>query len=168
MLQNDDGWTRRRALIGNMRIDIAFRRTSPVRHGFTLIETVAVLVISGTLLSIAVPRLAGLRDAAAVRGAMSDLGSVFTLARQTAVTRRATVAIVIDTTAGEVILRSQGQTFLRHGLQTSYGVRVSSNRDSAVYDPRGLAYGLSNLSISVRRGNFSDTLTMSRLGRVRW
>lgn len=140
----------------------------PTRQGFTLVETVVVLVVSGALLSIAVPRLSGLRDASAVRGAMTDLGSAFALARQTAVTRRIPVAVVFDTAAGDVLLRSQGRTLLRHGLRTAYGVRVGSDRDSAVYDPRGLAYGLSNLSITIQRGNFSDTLTMSRLGRVRW
>jgi hypothetical protein len=99
---------------------------------------------------------------------MSDLGATFAAARQTAVTRRTAVSVVIDTVAGEVVLRAEGRNLLRHGLRTSYGVLIGSDRDSAVYDARGLAYGLSNLSITVRRGNFSDTLTMSRLGRVRW
>jgi prepilin-type N-terminal cleavage/methylation domain-containing protein len=152
-----------------MRLKLHFQSPRPCRRrGFTLIETVVVLVISVALLSIAVPRLSSLRDASAVRSAMTDLGSTFAAARQTAVTRRTLVAVVLDTAAGDVILRSQGQTLLRHGLRTAYGVSVGSDRDSAVYDPRGLGYGLSNLSITIRRGNFSDTLTMSRLGRVRW
>lgn len=133
-----------------------------------MIETVVVLVVSGILLSIAVPRFSSLRDASAVRAAMSDLGAVFTTARQTAVTRRTTVAVVVDTATGDILLRAGGRILLHHGLRTAYGVLLGSDRDSAVYDPRGLAYGLSNLSITIHRGNFSDTLTMSRLGRVRW
>ena len=136
--------------------------------GFTVIETVAVLVVAGILLSIAVPRFSSVRDASAVRASMTDLGAAFSAARQMAVTRRTTVSVVLDTAAGEVLLRAEGRILLRHALGTQYGVLVGSDRDSAVYDPRGLAYGLSNLSITIRRGNFSDTLTMSRLGRVRW
>jgi prepilin-type N-terminal cleavage/methylation domain-containing protein len=151
-----------------MRIDNPILPPAPKLRGFTLIETVAVLLISGILLSIAVPRFSSLRDASAVRAAMSDLGATFEAARQTAVTRRATVAVIIDTAAGDVLLRAEGRILLRHALRMAYDVRLGSDRDSAVYDPRGLAYGLSNLSVTIHRGSFSDTLTMSRLGRVRW
>jgi hypothetical protein len=37
-----------------------------------------------------------------------------------------------------------------------------------VYDSRGLGYGVSNVTVTVRRGSIVDTLTMSRMGRVRW
>src|SRR5579859_3741889 len=98
-----------------MPIDDTLRSPRPRRNAFTLIETVAVLVISGILLSIAVPRLASLRDASAVRAAMTDLGTTFDAARQTAVTRRMMVSIVLDTADGEVFLRSGGKVLGRHG-----------------------------------------------------
>jgi len=78
------------------------------------------------------------------------------------------VAIVLDTGRASVELRSGGVTIVRRALGASYGVHVGSNRDSAVFDARGLGYGLSNLSVAIQRGHFVDTLTMSRLGRVRW
>jgi len=126
------------------------------------------IAIMAVLLSIAVYRFTGLRDATAVRAAVGDLGSTFSLARQVAVSRRRMVAIVLDTNREVVELRSGGARIARRDLGASYGVHVSSNRDSAVYDARGLGYGLSNLSVAIRRGHFVDTLTMSRLGRVRW
>ena len=92
----------------------------------------------------------------------------FSLARQTALARRSPVAIVFDTTAGVVRIRSAAGPIRRSDLFASFGVTIASNRDSAVYDPRGFGYGLSNLTVVVHRGNFVDTLTMSRLGRVRW
>lgn len=138
------------------------------RDGITQLELLVVMIVSGLLTTLAVPRLAHLRDASSVRSAMTDLGSAFATARQTAITRRTTVAVVFDTANGEVRLRSAGETLLRRTLRASYSVSLGANRDSAVYDPRGLGYGVSNLSVTVRRGEFVDTLTMSRLGRVRW
>lgn len=99
---------------------------------------------------------------------MTDLGASFSLARQSALAGRAPVAVVLDTVTGEVRVRSANGSLRRSALRSSYGVVLGSNRDSAVYDPRGIGFGLSNLSVTVRRGTFVDTLTMSRLGRVRW
>ena len=139
-----------------------------MRRAHTLAELVVFLTIVGVVLAMAAPRFAALRDKFAVRSAMTDLGASFALARQSAVTRRAAVAVVLDTVSGTVLVRSLGRSLRRSGLSSSYGVRLGSNRDSAVYDPRGIGYGLSNLTVTVRRGGLVDTLTMSRLGRVRW
>jgi prepilin-type N-terminal cleavage/methylation domain-containing protein len=138
------------------------------RHGFTLVELVVVLTIAGVLLALLAPRFLALRDGAAVRAAIGDLGTAFSAARQEAIVRRAPVVVVLDTAGGSMELRSAGRPILRRPLATMYGVVIRSNRDSVVYDPRGLGYGLANLSVTVRRGSIVDTLTMSRLGRVRW
>ena len=134
----------------------------------TLLELIVVMTITGALATLAVPRLVRLRDTSAVRGALSDLGSTFGLARQAAVSRRANVAVVFDTAGGTVLVRSVDGTLARRNLRAAYGVAVGANRDSAVYDPRGLGFGVSNVSVSVRRGSFVDTFTMSRLGRTAW
>ena len=126
------------------------------------------LAVIAVLLSVALSRFGALRDSMSVRAAAGDLGSAFSLARQVAVSRRRVVAIVLDTGRGVVEVRSGGERIFRREVGASYGVHLGSNRDSAVYDARGLGYGLSNLSVAIRRGHFVDTLTMSRLGRTRW
>ena len=136
--------------------------------GFTLIELTLTLTICALLLALALPRFAWARDRWAVRTAMTDVAGSFALARQTALARRAPVAIVFDTAQGTLRLRSGGLPLRDANLAASYGVRLWASRDSAVYDPRGLGYGLSNLTVTVRRGILVDTLTMSRLGRTRW
>jgi prepilin-type N-terminal cleavage/methylation domain-containing protein len=138
------------------------------RVGFTLLELAIVLALVGLLMAIAVPRFAAMRDGASVRAAMANLGADFSLARQSAITRRTTVAVVLDTSSGTVEVRSASRTLAQHALRAMYGIVLGSNRDSAVYDSRGLGYGVSNLTVTVRRGSFVDTLTMSRMGRVRW
>jgi len=138
------------------------------RLAFSLLELVLVLALVGLLMALAIPRLNAMRDGASVRAAMADLGADFSLARQSALTRRTTVAVVFDTASGIVAVRSGMRTLSRHPLRTTYGIVLGSNRDSAVYDSRGLGYGVSNVTVTVRRGSIVDTLTMSRMGRVRW
>jgi prepilin-type N-terminal cleavage/methylation domain-containing protein len=139
-----------------------------VNRGFTLLEVIVAVTIAGILLALALPRFASARDAHAVGGAMDVLSAEFSLARQTALSRRAPVAIVFDTAVGVVRVRSGAGPIRASDLWKSFGVTIAANRDSAVYDPRGYGYGLSNLTVVVHRGHFVDTLTMSRLGRVRW
>jgi Tfp pilus assembly protein FimT len=139
-----------------------------MRSGWTQLELIVVLIVAGILASLALPRLVRLRDASSVRGAMTDLGAAFTMARQAAVTRRTMVSVVFDTASGVVRVTSAGETLLRRSLRATYSVAIGANRDSAVYDARGLGFGVTNLSLTVRRGSFVDTLTMSRLGRTVW
>jgi prepilin-type N-terminal cleavage/methylation domain-containing protein len=138
------------------------------RRAFTLLEITIVLTIAGILTAIAVPHFASLRDSSAVRAAATDLGAAFSSARQMAITRRTPVAVVFDTAAGIVRLRAGGHILEKRSLTAVYGIVLGANRDSAVYDARGLGYGASNLTVTIRRGTFVDTLTISRLGRTRW
>ncbi len=139
-----------------------------MRPAFSQLEITVVLAIVAITLAIVAPRFVAFRDASAVRGAMAELGGQFALARQTAVARRAPTSVVLDTVAGVVEVRSGGVRITRRQLGDAYGIVLSSNRDSAVYDARGLGYGVTNLTVTARRGRFVDTLTMSRLGRTKW
>lgn len=139
-----------------------------MRRAFTLLELTLVLSVSAILLALALPRLAHLRDGISVRGAVAELGAAFSLARQEAVTQRTTVSVLVDAERGTVEVRSRNGSVVRRSVSAAYGVVLSANRDSVVYDPRGLGYGLSNLTLTVRRGAMVDTLSISRLGRVRW
>lgn len=138
-----------------------------LRRGFSLLELTVVMMIAGVVLALAVPRLAHMRDAASVRSAVGELAELFSLARQEAIARRAPVTVGIDPARGDVELRAGGVPLVRRSLAASYGVSVGTNRDSTVYDPRGIGFGLANVTILVRRGAVVDTLRMSRLGRVR-
>jgi prepilin-type N-terminal cleavage/methylation domain-containing protein len=135
---------------------------------FTLLEITAVLAVAGLLLALSLPRFVALRDVSAVHGAMDELAATFSLARRLALTRRELVAIAFDTAGSAVEVRSVSGSFGRHSLGSAYGIALGANRDSTVYDPRGLGYGLSNLTVIIRRGGIVDTLTMSRLGRVKY
>jgi len=146
----------------------AWQRRVPSRPPFSLLEVTIVLTVMAVLLAVVAPRFASLRDATAVRGAMAELGGQFAFARQTAIARRVTAAVVIDSATGVVEVRTGGGRVSRRQLRAVYGIVLGSNLDSAVYDARGLGFGVTNLTVTVRRGAFVDTLTMSRLGRTKW
>lgn len=138
---------------------------SSPRAAFTLAELLLVLTIVGVLLALAVPRLVGVADRIAVRGAAGDLAATFAFARQSAVLRRSSVAVALDT--GRVRVAADDSVLLERSMRNVYGVTLRSSRDSMAYDARGLGFGAANLMVVVRRGRVVETLFVSRLGRVR-
>jgi type II secretory pathway pseudopilin PulG len=147
-------------------VEVCFVRMR--RRALTLLEITVVLTVIGALLLITVPRFSALRDRQTVRAAIDEIGGAFAAARSAAIARRSPVTVILDTAGGAIEVRSVGRTLFRRPVRAVYGIVLTSNRDSAVYDPRGLGYGVTNLTVVVRRGAMVDTLTMSRLGRVRW
>ena len=137
------------------------------RRGATLAELCVVLGIMSALFIIAMPRLRGARDRAAVRGAIQEADALLSFARQAAITRRAAVAVMIDSSNGAISVQSGPLVLAAQSLWGRYGVRVSSSRDSMAYDPRGLGYGAANLTIVARKARAAETLFVSRLGRAR-
>lgn len=135
--------------------------------GFTLPELLVVLLLVSIVLGFAFVRLGAAADGAAVRAAVSEAASVFMAARNTAIYRRAPVAVHIDTLSGMLLTRADSLVLRRRDLR-SFGVHLSASRDSMAFDGRGLGIGAANLSLVVRRGRATDTLFLSRLGRVRY
>jgi len=138
-----------------------------MRRGTTLPELLVVLTVVGVLATIAAGRTTALRDRMSVRSAATETVATFALARRWSVSRAARTAIEIDTASASLIVRSYADTIARRRLASSHGVRVSASRDSMAYAPNGLGYGASNLTIVLRRGSAAETISVSRLGRVR-
>jgi Tfp pilus assembly protein FimT len=131
-------------------------------------ELLASLTVTAVLLALSLPRYAAWRDATAAREAASELARALGSARETAVLRAGFVSVVLDSIRGAAVLDANGGELERHELTQRYGVTLSANRDSVVYDPHGLGYGAASMSVVLRRGSAADTVTVSRMGRVRW
>lgn len=125
------------------------------------------MIVIGALAGLAIPRLREAADRFSARAAAQEAGSLFSFARRSAITRRATVGVIIDSVGGSIIVRTGGLELGRQNLRARYGVTLSSSRDSMSYDPRGLGYGAANLTVVARRGRAAETLFVSRLGRTR-
>lgn len=153
-------------IVGNEpQVQVTF--TMSTRTGFTLLELVVVITIAAIVCALALPRLWGIVDHTAARGAATDIAAAFGEAREQAITRRQPVAVILDTTVGRVVVRARGTQLLERDVGAGYGVRLWASRDSMAYDPRGLGFGAANLTVVVRRGRAAESVSVSRLGRVR-
>jgi Tfp pilus assembly protein FimT len=132
-----------------------------------LVEQLWVLLISGVLLAATVAGGARLFDAMTVRAAARDVADLFAVARDHAVEQGLRTAVRIDARAGRVIVHADGDTLSRLELRRTSAVRVEASRDSMAYSASGLGFGAANMRVIVSRGASADTITVSRLGRVR-
>lgn len=136
-------------------------------HGVTIPELLVALTLLATMLAVAMPKLAYLLDRAHVGAARTEIVSAFSAARQRAIMRGRHTALAIDDSAGTIALHEDSTTVFRRDLGELHGVTLTASRDSMAYYPNGLGYGAANLSIVIARNRVSDTVFVSRLGRVR-
>lgn len=146
-----------------MEIRVPANRAS----GYTLLELVLVVAITGILLSVAIPRTQLILDRQSVRSAAADVVSSLNSARALALAGHSAVAVDIDSVAGVLRIRRGNELILQRSLREVYGVWLSRSRDSLAYDAHGLGRGAANLSIVVRRRAAVETVFVSRMGRVR-
>jgi Tfp pilus assembly protein FimT len=133
----------------------------------TLIETLLVLALIGILAAVALPAFSRLLDGIAVQGAASEVRALFGTARHLAIHRGEMVTVHVDTTADRVLVHTAADTLRVRPLGEVHRVTLSASRPVTTYAANGLGYGASNMTILIRRGRAEETLTVSRLGRVR-
>ncbi|MEQ1691014.1 MAG: GspH/FimT family pseudopilin [Gemmatimonas sp.] len=136
------------------------------RPGSTLIEQVILLLILGIIISAGVSSGVRLRDTATVHGAAREVAELFALARDRATATGTRTAVRLDMTQHRIVVHAGTDTLARLELGPS-AVQLVTTRDSMAYLPSGLGYGAANLRVIVSRGASRDTLTVSRLGRVK-
>ena len=138
-----------------------------MRRAFTMVELIVTIGILGVVSAIAVPWAGDLLDRARVRGAVVEIESLFSGARHIAIARSAQATVDIDT-VGQAISVSVGADTLRRGeIGADHGVQMWASRVRMSYAATGMGYGAANLSVVVRRNASSDTVFVSRLGRLR-
>ncbi|HTH64972.1 MAG TPA: GspH/FimT family pseudopilin [Gemmatimonadales bacterium] len=140
-----------------------------MRRGFTLLELVAVLAIEAVLTTFAVWRLVPLVDWIAADGAARDVTSALAVTRTAAVLRgtRARLRIAADSLRIDREGPAGWEPYARWAGPASAGVTLTVSNPEVVFSPLGIAWGLSNTRIVLSRGSQIETITTSRLGRVR-
>lgn len=142
------------------------RRRRP-RRGSTLVEQIALLALLGLLAAIGVRGIARLLDATMVHIAARDVADLLALAREQASATGTRTAVRFEPAAGRVVVHADRDTIARYDLARHGGLSLESTRDSMAYAPSGLGYGAANLRVVLRKGASAETLSVSRLGRVR-
>ncbi len=135
--------------------------------GFTLPQLLVTLAVLGLVALLALPRFARYQDALSVRAATLDVTSALARARLTAFQRGSKAATRFDTATVSLAVVSYGDTIESRPLGALYGVSLAITRDSVTYAANAMGFGASNTRIIVARGLAAETLTVSRLGRVR-
>ena len=138
-----------------------------MRRGITLVELVMVCTFLALLAGLTVPRIGAVLDAVRLDQAAHEVAGALTLARATAIGRGAFVHVVIDEAAGAVRVESGGDTLRTRALRTLHRVSLRASRDTITYAPTGMGHGVANSTIVVGIGARAETVTVSRLGRMR-
>jgi Tfp pilus assembly protein FimT len=138
-------------------------------RGVTLLELAIVLVIAGFVLAGAARPVGRALDHFAVDGAARDLTTLLAIARHTAVAQRhrARLRIHVDSL---VIDTLGGTGWGRHHAwpgPSQRGVVMAVSNPTVSFAPTGMAWGVSNTSVTLTRGSHVETIVVSRLGRVR-
>jgi prepilin-type N-terminal cleavage/methylation domain-containing protein len=141
-----------------------------MRRGFTILEVLVVLTIAAVLLALAVPRWALRRDRLAVGRAAAEVASFYHTARYAAILRARQVRIEFAAASLRAVYEgATDSTFLVRAGPARHGVAFAASRTTIRIAPNGVGYGAANTRLVLSRGAAADTLTTSRLGRLkRW
>jgi prepilin-type N-terminal cleavage/methylation domain-containing protein len=147
------------------------------RNGFTLVETLIVVVILGLIVLIGFPKMSSALVQNDLRGARTTMVNMLATARAASVQSNRLTWIKFEGNTAHVLARPRltiGGTGdadtvgAVRDLSDQYGVAVAYGVDSIRFDPRGFGMGSGATdTIILSRGGHSSMITIDGLGRVR-
>lgn len=140
-------------------------------RGFSLIELAVSLTVAALVLALGLPRLSGFLDWVAADRAAREVTTALAVARAAAVMwgTRARVTIAGDSLRIDRWEGSDWRPYQRWPGPLTQGVTLEVSNPEVVFGPTGMGWGASNTRVTLRRGSHAETITTSRLGRVkRW
>jgi len=139
------------------------------RNGFTLIETIIVLVVIAMMAAMIAPKVNSAIGHARVQNSANVIAGDLQLAFSLASRQRTPVRITVNSTGTSYSIRTRAGTVIRErALGDGSDLRVSTMSSSvATLDvfPNGLASG--PISITVGINGYEQTISMTRAGQVR-
>jgi prepilin-type N-terminal cleavage/methylation domain-containing protein len=145
------------------------------RNGFSLIETMMVVVVLGMVVLIGFPKLHNGQVRSEVRSARTAVVSLLARARVAATQANRVTWVSFQGNKAMVLATKPvpvgGNTLDTLGgvadLGAAHGVTVFSTNSSISYDPRGLSSNLGGTAvIRLSRGSRTDSVRVDGLGRV--
>jgi len=147
------------------------RYRKSVAKGFSLVELAIVLLIVALLAAVGVPRLGPFLDRIATDHAAREITTALAMARHGAVLQgmRARLTIAADSLRIDRLEPGGWMPWRRRPGPAALAVEMEVSNPVIVFGPTGVAWGASNTRVVLRRGSQVETITVSRVGRVkRW
>ena len=138
-----------------------------MRTGLTLAELVLTCTFIGLIMGIALPRAGAALDALRLEQAAHEVAGALTLARAAAIHRAAFTQVIVDERTARIRVESNGDTLLQRDLRALHRVTLFASRDTITYSASGLGNGVANSTNVVSIRARAETVTVSRLGRMR-
>jgi len=137
--------------------------------GFSVLELMVVICIAGLLASLWLPRAARLMDWITTERALRDVTTALAVARNGAVLQATRARLIIGPDSLRIDRLAHGgwEPWWRRPGPASHGVLLQVSNPTVVFGPNGMAWGVSNTRIVLSRGSQVETITMSRVGRVK-
>lgn len=145
-----------------------------MHKGFSLIELAFVLSIIVVLSAVGLPRLQPFLDRIATERAALEITTALAMAREGAIARSTRARLIIDADTLKIDRLKIGtslewEPWWRALGPRDHGVALAVSNPDVVFGPTGLGYAAANTKVVLRRGSHVETITVSRLGRVkRW
>jgi prepilin-type N-terminal cleavage/methylation domain-containing protein len=138
-------------------------------RGFTLTELAIGMVVAAALAALAVPRVGSALDGLATDAAARDITNALATTRHTAIARgvRARLVIARDSLRLDLWDGVAWTGLTRWPGPATHRVSVEVSNPVVAYSPIGVGWGAANTTIILRRGSQVETITTSRVGRVR-
>jgi len=141
------------------------------RGGLTIAELLVTIVIVALVASLGMPRLGRTLDWVATDAATRDISTALAVARATAAVQgiRTRLLIASDSLRLDRWEPPQWVPLRRWPGPADRGVTLDVSNPEVVFGPLGLAWGVSNTKVVLRRGTQVEVLTVSSVGRIkRW
>jgi prepilin-type N-terminal cleavage/methylation domain-containing protein len=145
-------------------------------RGFTLVETLIVVVLRGLVAAIAFPKMTAAMARNDVRGARTTVINLVAKARAVAAQSNRLTWVVFEGNKVHLVASPRRAVGLGtvdtvgtfQDLAEAYGVTVAAGMDSIRFDPRGFGVGFGAVpaTIVLTRHGHASTITVDGLGRV--
>jgi prepilin-type N-terminal cleavage/methylation domain-containing protein len=141
-----------------------------MQRGVTLLEVIIVLAVIGLVVGISTPRWAKWSDRLATSRATRELVSFYVHARTSAIFRGSRVRLEFGSdTLRATFEGAVDSVFLIRPGPRRHGASLEASRAMIRIYPNGMGRGAANTKLVIRRGSAAESLTTSRLGRLkRW
>lgn len=131
-------------------------------------ELAIVLAVIGSLTALSLPKLGGALDRLAVNRATREAMTFYQRARMAAVFRSQRVRVEFNQDSLRATFEGiKDSTFMSWPGPARHRVRLSASRSVIRIHPTGIGWGAANVKLLFRRGAAAESLTTSRVGRLR-